>query len=144
MADKTGAPSSPLSGVYLCRLGGAVARMDRSAMALNMPEAKWGFFCMAHWWEPSGEEEHIAWARDFVDTMRPWAADTAPPNFIAADEGSERLRRFYGDEKFGRLVALKDEYDPLTVFALNQNIRPSVTSSGSAGQRSAPALEAIV
>jgi FAD/FMN-containing dehydrogenase len=142
MADKTGAPSSPFTGVYLCRLGGAVARMDGSAMALNMPEAKWAYFCMAHWWDPSGQEEHIAWARDVVDTMRPWAADTAPPNFIAADEGTERLRRFYGDEKFERLVALKDEYDPLNVFALNQNIQPSGRSSWSAGQHSAPKLTA--
>jgi len=38
-----------------------------------------------------------------------------------------RLRRSYGEDKFARLVALKNSYDPDNVFALNQNIPPSVT-----------------
>jgi FAD/FMN-containing dehydrogenase len=36
------------------------------------------------------------------------------------------MRASYGDEKFARLVALKDEYDPDNVFALNPNIPPSI------------------
>jgi len=57
--------------------------------------------------------------------MRPWSVGKAPPNFIMADETAQRLRASYGEEKFQRLVALKDEYDPKNVFALNQNIPPS-------------------
>jgi FAD/FMN-containing dehydrogenase len=53
--------------------------------------------------------------------MRPWAAGTSPPNFMTADDGTQRLRSYYGEEKFKRLVALKDAYDPDNVFALNQN-----------------------
>ena len=31
----------------------------------------------------------------------------------------------FGEEKYARLVALKDKYDPENLFRLNQNIKPS-------------------
>ncbi|HYS94687.1 MAG TPA: FAD-binding protein, partial [Candidatus Acidoferrales bacterium] len=125
---------SPFSQLLLCPLGGEVARMDRGEMALNMPEARWVSFVFASWWDPQGREEHIAWARGVMQAMRPWSADSAPPNFIGADEGPDRLRSFYGPEKFKRLVALKDEYDPANIFALNQNIPPSGSARGGNGR----------
>jgi hypothetical protein len=45
------------------------------------------------------------------------------------DDGKARLRASYGQEKFARLVALKDKYDPENVFSLNPNIPPSVTQT---------------
>ena len=44
-------------------------------------------------------------------------------NFLSA-EGRDRVRAAYG-EKYDRLVALKDEYDPTNLFRLNQNVKPS-------------------
>jgi hypothetical protein len=66
--------------------------------------------------------------------MQPWANDGVPPNFIGSEEAPERLRRFYGSEKFARLVALKDRYDSGNVFALNQNIPPSGWTRGRDGR----------
>jgi FAD/FMN-containing dehydrogenase len=125
--EKAAEIGSPFTQLIFGPLGGALARTDRSAMALHMPDAKWLYFCLAMWWDRSAAEAETAWARSFMETMRPWAAGTAPPNFISADEGISRLRASYGDETFERLVALKDKYDPDNVFALNQNIPPSVT-----------------
>ena len=127
--DKAEESGSPFTQLIFGRLGGAIDRMDRSSMALNMPEAKWFYFCLAMWWGREQAESETAWARSLMETMRPWSAGMAPPNFISADEGAERLRFSYGDEKFERLVALKRKYDPENVFSLNQNIPPSLPAA---------------
>jgi hypothetical protein len=43
----------------------------------------------------------------------------------------------YGTEKFARLRALKDRYDPTNLFHLNQNIPPSKAGEPKIGQSSA-------
>jgi hypothetical protein len=93
-------------------------------MALSVPEARWMYFCMAKSWDRREQDDEIAWARVFMAAMRPWSADSAPANFLDPDEGAARLRRSFGEEKFRKLVALKDEYDPCNVFSLNANIVP--------------------
>jgi FAD/FMN-containing dehydrogenase len=116
---------SPFTQVILAPLGGAIARMDQSSMALSTPDAPWFYFCLAMWMDPAEADQHVSWSRAFMETMSPWCVDKAPPNFITSDERAGRLRESYGEEKFERLVALKDKYDPDNVFSLNQNIPPS-------------------
>ena len=41
------------------------------------------------------------------------------------DEGIRRIRASFREEKFQRLVALKDRYVPTNVFSRNVNIRPA-------------------
>jgi hypothetical protein len=54
--------------------------------------------------------------------MRPFAAGGAYLNFTPE---ADRVREAYGEEKYRRLVALKDRYDPGNLFQMNQNIGPS-------------------
>ena len=126
MVGRAAQAHSPFSAVILCPLGGQMSRVDRDSMALNIPDTSWMYFCEATSWDPAEQECEIAWARDFMAALRPWSVDKAPPNFLEPDEGDSRLRRSYGEEKFGKLLALKDAYDPHNVFALNGNIRPNV------------------
>lgn len=50
---------------------------------------------------------------------------SAEENDDLCDEGEERVRSTYGD-KYERLVALKNKYDPTNLFCNNQNIKPTV------------------
>ena len=45
-------------------------------------------------------------------------------NFLGY-EGADRVRQAYGPEKYDRLRALKQKYDPDNFFRINQNISPS-------------------
>jgi hypothetical protein len=57
-----------------------------------------------------------------IDAMQPFGSGGAYLNFTPE---ANRVRAAYGEQKYQRLVALKDKYDPDNLFRLNQNIRPS-------------------
>jgi FAD/FMN-containing dehydrogenase len=123
--SERGKSPSPLTQVIFEPLGGAMNRLDRESMALNIPDARWAYHCLSLWPpDPSQDEANVAWAKNFSAAMHPFSLGTAYPNFIAADEGEGRLVASYGPEKFARLQEIKATYDPDNVFRLNQNIKP--------------------
>jgi FAD/FMN-containing dehydrogenase len=116
---------APFGQLILAPMGGAVGRTNGD-VAMNMPDAKWAYFCLTMWMDPNEDGGNIAWTRGFADAMKPFGLGTAAyPNFISVDEGVERLRGSYGPEKYDRLVELKRQWDPDNVFRLNQNINPA-------------------
>jgi FAD/FMN-containing dehydrogenase len=56
--------------------------------------------------------------------MRPYARGTYV-NYLGVGDAPERVRDAYSPEKYARLAALKQEYDPGNVFHRNQNIAPA-------------------
>jgi FAD/FMN-containing dehydrogenase len=116
---------APFAQVILAPMGGAVARTDNSALALTVPDAPWAYFALTMWMDPAEDEQNKAWTRAFHDEMQAFGINMAMPNFIAADEDKTRLHDIYGEEKLGRLVELKKEWDPDNLFRLNQNISPA-------------------
>jgi FAD/FMN-containing dehydrogenase len=120
-----GRVTSPLSAVVLEHLGGAVARVDRNATAFDHRDAAYNLAIIARWPEPAMAEASIAWTRGLHEQMTPHARGVYV-NYLGVGEAEDRVRAAYGDEKYARLVELKNRYDPTNLFRYNQNIAPSV------------------
>jgi FAD/FMN-containing dehydrogenase len=62
--------------------------------------------------------------RALSNSIEPFSSGGYYVNFDS-ESAADRVQLAYGKEKFARLQALKDQYDPANFFRLNQNIRPS-------------------
>jgi hypothetical protein len=114
--------TSPHSGIPIFHLGGAIARVgdDETAFTgrttghtINMNGVALG----SH--DLDTERE---WVRGLSAALEPYQTGVYV-NFLM-EEGEERIRQAYGDDKYDRLSALKRRYDPDNFFRLNQNIAP--------------------
>jgi FAD/FMN-containing dehydrogenase len=124
LASASSAPSTA-SAVILHPFGGAYGRIGAMDTALGHRDADWGIQVLAQWLEPERDTTNRNWVRAFSDALSPWAAPASFPNFIAEAGDGEGVRNAYGPERYARLVAAKDRWDPDNVFRLNHNIEPS-------------------
>jgi FAD/FMN-containing dehydrogenase len=122
LVDQAATITSPRSYIIVFQLGGAVARGGDTAFGqraeghdVNINAA----------WLPGDAEadRHVRWTRDTFAALEPHGAGRAYVNFLG-DEGQDRVRDAYGEEKYARLVALKRAYDPDNVLRSNQNVKP--------------------
>ncbi len=117
--------TSPLSYTVIFQVGGAVTRVGENDTAYSHRDAGHVVNINAIWTEEDrSAQEHVAWARDFWAALTPLDPLGVYVNFLG-DEGEERVRAAYGQDKYRRLVKLKDKYDPINVFRVNQNITPT-------------------
>jgi FAD/FMN-containing dehydrogenase len=118
------AEGPPGAFVIIDQFGGAVARVPDDATAFGHRHAAYDLIIATLWSEPEQTEEHVDWARRLWDAMQPYAEDSVYVNYLG-EEGEERVRAAYGEEKYARLAALKRKYDPENVLRSNQNIKPA-------------------
>lgn len=116
----------PMVQLLLEPMGGAISRMDSNETALGRRDVPWCYHALSMWMDPdpATADSHIAWARALSDDLAPHRTSGVYLNFTS-DEGEARVKDMFGEERYAKLVALKDRYDPTNVFHLNQNIRPS-------------------
>ena len=126
LADHGASRPGPMVQLLLEPLGGAIARISTSETALGVRDVPWAYHALALWMEPdeATADAHFGWARNLSADI---ASDTTAGIYLnfTSDEGDERVRAMYGEERYAKLVALKDRWDPDNAFRLNQNIRPS-------------------
>ena len=116
---------SRLRMVMLEHFHGAMTGVDPDATPINFRGAAYNTMLAAQWLDPREDEENIRWVKEFRVAMDPYSDGTAYLNYFAV-EPEELIRAAYGERKYQRLVALKDKYDPLNFFRMNQNIKPSL------------------
>jgi len=115
--------SSPLTSFPIWQMGGAVARVGDDEAAFNGRQAGFTYNIGACTEASEGFDEERDWVRGFWSALEPWHQGVYV-NFLG-DEGPERVRASYGPEKYDRLRALKQKYDPDNFFRINQNIPPA-------------------
>ncbi len=124
LVAKATQPVSPMTQIILVPGGGAIARVDDAATAFGQRHSKWNVHFLSMWPDPAEDARNIAYTRELSGAMKPWAAGQVYLNFIG-DEGPDRVRSAFGAEKYARLQALKNEWDPENRFRHNQNIPPA-------------------
>lgn len=117
-------PVSPLTQIILVPMAGAIARIDEEATAFGQRSAPWNIHYLSMWPDPGDTAHNIAYTRAIATAMKPWTTGRAYLNFIG-DEGKARVEAAFGPDKYARLQALKDRWDPENLFRHNQNIPPS-------------------
>ena len=115
----------PLSHILIESLHGAPKDVDGDFSALAFRRAAFNVSATAVWTDASEDAEHVAWARSTAAAIEPWSLGGGYANYMQAYEPIERVRAAFGDASFGRLQALKSEFDPTNVLRRNQNIPPS-------------------
>jgi FAD/FMN-containing dehydrogenase len=112
----------PFTQMILFRIGQAISAVPEDATAYSHRDARYLFHPITLWQDPADDVGMMAAARAFAKAMRPFDQGTAYLNFTAEPD---RVREAFGDAKYRRLQAVKDEYDPDNLFRLNPNIEPS-------------------
>jgi FAD/FMN-containing dehydrogenase len=115
---------SPMSNVLFFHLHGAAARVNAHETAFGLRDDQWDYDVISQWSDPAEAAGHIQWTREFWTAVEPFASGKVYVNHLDAEEGT-RIKAAYSDD-YGRLVALKNKYDPTNLFRLNQNIKPTV------------------
>jgi FAD/FMN-containing dehydrogenase len=115
----------PFSQMIIFRIGQGVSAIPDEATAFSHRDTDYLFHPISVWEDPAQDEEVMAASRQFGEAMRPFGTGGVYLNFTREED---RVRDAYGGEKYERLVALKDKYDPDNLFRGNQNIKPSRAS----------------
>jgi FAD/FMN-containing dehydrogenase len=125
LVERASRITSPRSYIIVFQLGGAMARVGEHATAFGQRSEGHDVNINAVWLADDPDaERHIAWTRETFAALERHSAGRAYINFIA-DEGQDRVRAAYGEERYERLAALKREYDPENVLRGNHNIDPA-------------------
>jgi FAD/FMN-containing dehydrogenase len=108
--------------MVIFRIGQGVAAIPDGATAFSHRDAGYLFHPISVWTDPADDARMIAGNRAFAAAMRPFGTGASYLNFTPEHD---RVGDAYGSERYARLVAVKNAYDPTNLFRLNHNIPPS-------------------
>jgi FAD/FMN-containing dehydrogenase len=115
---------SPMTQGIVFRNGGAISRVGDDETAAGNRMAPYMGHPIACWARPEEGEHEMEWVRQFSAAMAPATTGRTYLNFEPGTTIAD-VKSGFGEEKYERLVALKDTWDPTNVFRSNHNIPPS-------------------
>jgi FAD/FMN-containing dehydrogenase len=116
---------SPFSTIALWHIAGAMKRTGTAESAFHGRQAAFLLSPEANWQHAADDEANLTWLRNLNADMEQFSDGSRYLNFPGfQEEGDEMIRHSFGD-KYSRLAALKQKYDPTNFFSLNQNIKPA-------------------
>jgi FAD/FMN-containing dehydrogenase len=124
LIDRAATMRSAMSMVGFFHVHGAATRVDPNETAFGLRSDQWDYDVISQWNDPAESAGHIQWTREFWKAVEPFATGEVYVNHLDAEE-SARIGAAYSGN-FGRLVTLKNKYDPTNLFRLNQNIKPAL------------------
>jgi FAD/FMN-containing dehydrogenase len=113
----------PLSESIVIHLAGALNERAVDDGAVGNRDARYMTAFAGQWTDEASDDECVAWVREAWRSVRPFSTGGNYLNFQTADEDAERIRATYGTN-VGRLVEMKERYDPNNLFRRNRNIHP--------------------
>ena len=116
-------PDGAEGGFSVWAWGRAIAAVSEEDTAFTGRDAAFWAGAEIAWDDGALDDACRSWARAAVDSAAPHASAGRYVNDVT-EVGGDVARMIYGDAKYGRLAALKREWDPDNVFRLNQNITP--------------------
>jgi FAD/FMN-containing dehydrogenase len=114
---------SPMTQGVIFRNGGAISRVAEDATAVSNRAAPYMAHPIAAWQDPTETAYETAWVDRFSAAFTPVLTGGVYLNFEPGT-GEGDVRAGYGDAKYARLAALKQEWDPDNLFRGNHNVPP--------------------
>jgi hypothetical protein len=124
LMDRWGYKKDRFDTMRVVRFGGKISEVAEEDTAWTGRNAKWDIEVGGHWTNDLKTEEFTQWGRDYWKALTPYTAERIYINELM-DEDQEFVATSYG-QNYGRLVELKNKYDPKNLFRLNGNIKPTV------------------
>lgn len=116
------------TGIDIHHMEGAFGRVPEDATAFPNRSPRYWLNVYGFWRDPAEDERLTSFARKAHARMRPFAEHGEYVNFLGAEllpGEEEAARQAYGQDKYQRLVGIKDRYDPQNLLRFNHNIRPT-------------------
>jgi FAD/FMN-containing dehydrogenase len=115
---------SAMTQLVLFRHGGAVSRVADDAMAASHRDAAYMMHPIALWQNPADTARHRAWVDRCRAVIEPHLTGGTYLN-LEPDDDQAAVRAGFSDEKYAKLVAIKEAWDPGNLFRENLNVKPS-------------------
>jgi FAD/FMN-containing dehydrogenase len=116
--------TSPMSQSVIFHLSGALNERENDDGTVGNRDARYVGGFAAAWPASARSDEHVTWARDAWENIRPFSTGGNYVNFQLAEDDTARTADAYGNN-YERLRRVKAAYDTDNLFRVNRNIPPA-------------------